>query len=193
MRASRKIAAIALAAVMAGVSARAAAQPAQAVTVIPAPKDEAPAAQLPALDAPPDLSAIAGRPITRHRVLEGNVWDDVQAPQPGVREAGELWTAGAAGRRALAEVLATGQFARGRVTATPEGGGAALVVRVVPRKLVDKLQIDMHRAKVDYDELLHAADTCAEKEARSSGPDIPQADGPHGSARWRCTATNRRT
>ena len=149
MRASRKIAAIALAAVMAGVSARAAAQPAQAVTVIPAPKDEAPAAQLPALDAPPDLSAIAGRPITRvTAVLEGNVWDDVQAPQPASVRPGELWTAGAA-RRALAEVLATGQFARGRVTATPEGAGAALVVRVLQRKQDDKHQIDIHGAKVD--------------------------------------------
>jgi outer membrane protein assembly factor BamA len=128
--------------------------PVQRVTPIPAPPPAVTAPQTPKLEPPPDLSALAGKPVTRVAVvLEGNLWDDVQTPVVASVKAGEPLTPTVA-RRALEEVLATGRFARGRVSASAENGGALLVARVVPRKLIKRLQLDLHGAPVDYDELL---------------------------------------
>jgi outer membrane protein assembly factor BamA len=126
----------------------------QQVMPIPAPPPAVTPPQTPKLEPPPDLSSLAGKPVTRVAVvLEGNIWDDVQVPVVAAVRSGELLTAAVA-RRALDEVLSTGHFARGRVSASPENGGALLVVRVVPRKLIKRLQLDLHGARVDYDELL---------------------------------------
>ena len=155
MRALRTVAALLLAAASAGVSLPVRAQ---TVTRIPPPKPVVTSAQLPTIEPAPDLSGLAGQPIVRVSVvLEGNVWDDVQVPQVTSVKPGEPFTP-AAGRRALDELLGTGQFARGRTSVTPEGSGVVLLVRVVPRKLVDKLKIDVHGAKIDADELLRNAD-----------------------------------
>jgi outer membrane protein insertion porin family len=149
----RTVAAIVAAAAVSGAPLSARAQ-----TVIPPPKPAGTAAQLPTIEPADDLSTLVGKPIARVAVvLDGNVWDDVQVPQVASIKPGESFTP-AAGRRALDELLATGQFARGRVAASPEGSGVLVVLRVVPRKLVDKLKIDLHGAKVDYDELLRDAD-----------------------------------
>ena len=144
-----------------------------AVTPIPSLPASAAGAQLPSIDPPPDLSALVGKPVTRVAVvLEGNVWDDIRVPQVSSVKPGETLTPGTA-RRALEELLGPGQFARGKVSVTPEGDGALLVVRVVPRKLVDKLRLDLHGAKVDQEELLRAADLAEGGEL--VGADIAEA------------------
>ncbi len=130
---------------------------AQTVTPIPRPPPPAAAAQTPALEPAADLSALAGKPVTRATVvLEGNAWDDVEAPAIASVRAGEPLSAAVA-RRALEEVLATGRFARARVSASADGPGVLLVVRAVPRKLVKRVSLDLHGARVDYDEVLRDA------------------------------------
>jgi hypothetical protein len=111
---------------------------AQPVTPIPPPAAPATAPPVPTLETPPDLSAFAGKPVTRVAVvLEGNVWNDIEVPPVRTVKAGELFSPALA-RRALDELLTSGVFARGRVTATAENNGVLLVVRVVPRKLVKR-------------------------------------------------------
>jgi outer membrane protein insertion porin family len=148
--------------VVAGVgltTARARAQPAppKILRVAPPPATPPPP-QVPVLDPPPDLSGLENRSVTRVAiVLEGNVWDDVQVPVVTSLRPGDLLTP--AGTRALlGELLRTGRFARGRVTAQPDGGGAVVTARLVPRKLIDRMQVDLHGARLDVDELLRSAD-----------------------------------
>jgi outer membrane protein assembly factor BamA len=130
---------------------------AQTLTPIPPPPPVRAPLQAPRIDPPADLAALVGRPLMRVSVvLEGNVWPDVEVPPVASVKPGEPLTAALA-RRALGELLATGRFARGDVSASPDGVGAALVVRVVPRKLVRRLDLDLHGARVDYDELLRDA------------------------------------
>lgn len=131
---------------------------AQEVTPIPPVPTAAPAPDVPTIAPPQELGELAGKPVTRVAVvLEGNIWDDVVVPPVRTVKPGSVLTPGLA-RRALDELLATGGFACGQVTATAENGGALLVVRVVPRKLIQKLQVDLHGAPLDYAELLRAAD-----------------------------------
>ncbi|HEY8090493.1 MAG TPA: POTRA domain-containing protein, partial [Polyangiaceae bacterium] len=130
---------------------------APAVTPIPPPPTVPSPPLAPSLAPPADVSAVAGKAVTRVAVvLDGNVWDDVEVPQVTSVRPGDVLTPALA-RRALEEVLATGLFARGQVSAAAEGAGAVLLVRVVPRKLVKHLQVDLHGARVDYDDLIHEA------------------------------------
>jgi outer membrane protein assembly factor BamA len=135
---------------------RAAAEP--AVVLIPPTQQPPLPPQVPALQPPQDLSVLVGRPITRVAVvLEGNIWDDVVAPAVTTVKPGEALTPLVA-RRALDELLGSGRFARGRVSASVDNGGALLTVRVVPRKQIGRLEVDLHGARVDVDEVLRAAD-----------------------------------
>jgi outer membrane protein assembly factor BamA len=142
---------------------------AQTVTPIP-PTPPAPTAPAsPVLQGAADLGDLLGKPITRVAVvLEGNIWDDVDVPPVKTVKAGDPLTPAVA-RRALAELLASGSFARGRVSATPENGGALVLVRVVPRKLVTRIRLDVHGARLDRDELLGAAEM-------SEGGELVSAD-----------------
>lgn len=129
----------------------------QTVTPMAPPPSPPSAPLVPTLQPAPDLSALAGLPVTRIAVvLEGNVWDDVEIPTLAAVKVGDRFSPAAA-RRALDALLATGRFARGRVTATRERAGAALVLRVTPRKLIQHLEIDLHGARVEYEELLRDA------------------------------------
>ncbi len=131
---------------------------AQTVTPIPRTPPVAQPAQAPAMQPAAELGDLLGKPVTRVAVvLEGNIWDDVDVPPVRTVKPGEPLTAALA-RRALDELLASGSFARGRVVATPEGSGALVVVRVVPRKLVTRIQLDLHGMRIDREELLAAAD-----------------------------------
>ena len=131
---------------------------AQTVTPIPMTAPASTAAPLPVIEPPSELGDLAGKPVARVTVvLEGNIWDDVVVPEVKTVKPGDILTPAIA-RRALAEVLASGGFARGRVQATPEAGGAVLVVRVVPRKLVTRIQLDVHGARLDSGELLSGAE-----------------------------------
>ncbi len=160
-----------IAAVFGLVPARAFAQAGPAPTVLPIPPPapvEAPP-QTPAIDPPPDLSGLVNRPVTRVAiVLEGNVWDDVQVPPVTSLKPGEPLTASKM-RAALRELLHTGLFARGRIWVQQDGEGALVTARMVPRKLVDRLQVDVHGARVDIDDLLRSADL-------ESGGEIVGAD-----------------
>lgn len=142
---------------------------AQTVTPIP-PVTPAPAPPMsPVLQPAPDLGDLVGKPITRVAVvLDGNVWDDVDVPPVRTVKPGDPLTPAIA-RRALAELLVSGSFARGRVSATPENGGALVVVRVVPRKLVTRVRLDVHGARLDREELLSAGDL-------SEGGELVSAD-----------------
>ena len=131
-----------------------------AVTVLPIapPPALAPEPQVPTIDAPPNLSAFDGMSIGHVSVvLEGNVWNDVKVPRVTSVKPGDTFTASDA-RRALEEMLASGLFARGRVTVQSEPDGVLLVVRVVPRKLVGRLRVEVHGARLDREELLREAD-----------------------------------
>jgi outer membrane protein assembly factor BamA len=153
-----RVRALLLAAAAAVVPTLAGAQtpPVRVVPIEPPPPAET-EAQTPALARPSDLSALAGRPISRIVVaLEGNVWDDVRAPLVDSLKVGDALTPAGA-RRALDELLRTGRFARGQVSAVPEGPGVAVVLRVAPRKLVESLDVDLHQARLDRDELLRDA------------------------------------
>lgn len=131
---------------------------AQEVTPIPPAPTSAPAPEVPTIAPSQALGELAGKPITRVAVvLDGNIWDDVDVPPVRSVKPGTVLTPAVA-RKALDELLATGGFARGQVTATAENGGALVVVRVVPRKLIAKLQVDLHGAPLDYAELLRTAD-----------------------------------
>jgi outer membrane protein insertion porin family len=113
-----------------------------------------PAPLVPTLGAPPNLSEFAGKPITSAIVvLEGNVWDDVEAPAVTGLKAGEGFSPAAA-RRAMDALLGTGGFARGRVAARSAGEGVALTFTMVPRKLIGGLHVDLHDAPIDREELL---------------------------------------
>jgi outer membrane protein assembly factor BamA len=158
--------------VLAGVGltpAPARAQSAPAFLPVPPPAAAEPPAQVPVLDPPPDLSGLENRPVTRIAVvLEGNVWDDVQVPVVTSLKPGDPLTP-AATRALLRELLRTGRFARGRVSAQPDGAGVLVTARVVPRKLIDRMQVDLHGARLDIDELLRTADL-------SEGGEIVGAD-----------------
>jgi outer membrane protein assembly factor BamA len=130
---------------------------AQVVIPIPPPAPAQQPAQIPSLGPAADLSGLEGKPIVRVGiVLEGNVWNDVDIPAVHDVKAGDTLT-GDAARKALTEVLGTGRFARARATAMPEGLGVALVLRLSPRKLIGRLELDLHGANVARDELLREA------------------------------------
>src|SRR5580692_5818165 len=145
------------------VPAQVRAQPAQTllpqtVLPVPPPPEPPPRPQVPTLDPPPDLAGLENRPVTRVAVvLEGNVWDDVEVPVVTRLKPGDLLTP--AGTRAvLRELLRSGRFARGRVLAQQDGGGALVTARLVPRKLIDRLQLELHGAHLEVEELLRSAD-----------------------------------
>lgn len=149
---------IGLAAIALGTDARAGDEVAAANLVpLPRPTAAEPPPSVPSLQPPADLSGLAGKPILRIDVQpEGRTWDDVRVPPiTGVRP-GDVLSASAA-RRAIGELLTSGRFARARASATAEGSGVVLVLRVVPRKLIGRLSLDLHGAQVDRDELLHQA------------------------------------
>jgi outer membrane protein insertion porin family len=131
--------------------------PAPTVLPIPAPPPPLALPQVPTLASPPDLAGLANRPVTRVAVvLEGNVWDDVAVPVITSLKAGTPLTPTGA-RAVLDELLGSGRFARGRISAQEDGAGVLLTARVVPRKLVDQLQVDLHGARLDLDEVLRSA------------------------------------
>ncbi len=158
MRALALVLAVVLAAAL-GVVPIARAQDAQEETVIvipPTPRVDV-TQPVPSIEPPPNLSGLANRPVTRVTViLDGNVWDDVEAPPVTALRPGDALRASAA-RDALAELLRTGRFARGRVSFQPDGVGVAVLMHVVPRKLVGRMEVDLHGAVLDRDDLLRDA------------------------------------
>ncbi len=136
----------------------ASADPAQAVIPVPPTPPAVEAPTVPESEPPADLSGLEGKPVARIAVvLEANVWKDVELPRVTELKPGDLLTAPAA-RRALAEALRSGAFARGRISAREEGSQVVVTLRLVPRKLVDHIELDLHGAGLDQEELLREAD-----------------------------------
>jgi len=121
----------------------------------------------------PDLSAFEGKPISGVQVvLDDDTWDDIPLRKVGSVKDGEPFSPAVA-RRALEEVLSVGLFGRGRVSVLADGARVKLVVHVVPRKLVQSMHLDMHGARVDREEVLHAAGLSVGGEI--IGRDLPDA------------------
>ncbi len=107
---------------------------------------------------PPDLSPFVGRLVSRVDVeLDDETWKNAVIPQVRSVRAGDVFSSGLA-RRALSEVLESGVFARGRVSAIVDGSAVRILVHVIPRKLIESLRLDLHGARVEREELLRAAD-----------------------------------
>lgn len=117
------------------------ARQADQVEATPAPSGEAgtEATDVPSLQQPLALGALVGKPIVRIDVTaQGDRWLSV-APVTSV-ELGEPLSHDAA-RRAMRELLASGNFARASAEARLLPDGAALRIVVVPRRRIATIQI----------------------------------------------------
>lgn len=127
-------------------------------------------APVPDVGLAPELRSLVGQRVASVVVAV----DDPRWPQrsPDVTElhSGDRLTL-AAVRRALAEVLTGGAFADARVDATPTKDGVALVVHVMPRRVIDEIHVDTHKTPVDVDDLLRQAELAVEGEL--VGREIP--------------------
>jgi outer membrane protein assembly factor BamA len=134
---------------------------------------DTPGAPAPLAIAPaPDLSPFGARLVSRVDVeLDDQTWSNVVVPPVRSVHPGDVFSSGLA-RRALSDVLESGLFARGRVSAIVEGAGVRLVVHVVPRKLIENLRLDLHGARVERDTLLREADLSEGGEL--IGRDLPE-------------------
>lgn len=89
------------------------------------------------------------------------LWPDVKAPTVGVLKPGDILTPGAV-RDAMAEVLASGNFADARADARREGAGVVVTIHATPRKVIDAIRVDLHGAPLDTDELLRDLELTAD-------------------------------
>ena len=129
-----------------------------AVTPIPAAAASAPAALVPVLDAGAGpLGAVAGKPVTRVAVvLEGNVWDDVEVPAVTIVKAGDAAHAGRGAPRARRAPRHRGLRARPR-DGDARGRRASSWSCASSAQAGQAAGVDLHGARVDYDEMLRDA------------------------------------
>jgi outer membrane protein assembly factor BamA len=142
-----------------------------AQTASPLPRAPATTAppQQPVLTAASDLPGILGKRVVGVDViLEGNAWNDTAPRVVRAIRLGEPFSPAVA-RRALEEVLENGTLARGNVSVEPDGDGVRVVVRVAPRRLIARVALEAHGAKLDRRELLEVSDL-------SEGGDIVGTD-----------------
>ncbi|MEO8876934.1 MAG: POTRA domain-containing protein, partial [Polyangiaceae bacterium] len=135
------------------------AQTTSVVTILP-PVPPAPSAvTTPTIEPMMDLKGLAGKHISSIEVVNnGEAWGGGVFPKINSVHAGDALT-GATARLALDEVLATGRYARAQATAIDEGGGSVVLqIRVVPRKTIETMRVDLGGATVDRDELLREGD-----------------------------------
>jgi outer membrane protein assembly factor BamA len=120
----------------------------------------------------PDLAPFGARLVSRVDVeLDDDTWSNVVVPPVRSVHPGDVFSSGLA-RKALSDVLDSGLFARGRVSAVVEGVEVRLIVHVVPRKLIENLRLDLHGARVERDMLLREADLAEGGEL--IGRDLPE-------------------
>jgi outer membrane protein insertion porin family len=140
-----------------GASARAGAP----IRVVPLVAPEAPPMRVTSLGVPPpapDLSAFDGKPVRDvNVVLSNDPWGDLPPPKLHIVTPGEPFSPALA-RVALREALATGSIADARVEVSPDGDGVRIRVHAVPRRIIDGLRVDVHRAPIDREEILHEAE-----------------------------------
>jgi outer membrane protein assembly factor BamA len=138
---------------------RARAEPSTSVEILP-PVPPAPSAvTTPVLVPASDLSSLVGKKISSVEVVnDGEAWGVDHFPTLKSVRAGDVLTPASA-RRALDEVLATGYYARAQANAIDEGGGSVVLsIRVVPRKTIETMRVELNGAAVDRDELLREGD-----------------------------------
>jgi outer membrane protein assembly factor BamA len=132
-------------------------QQAPKIVAIPTVAPLAEASQVPAVSPPLDLSTWVGRRVSRVSiVLEGTAWTNTPTPPIAAVRPGDVLTPSLA-RRALQEALDSGRFAGGQVSALSDGDEAILQLRLVPRKLIGRLRLNEHGARLDPDEILREA------------------------------------
>jgi outer membrane protein assembly factor BamA len=133
-------------------------EPSSSPAVLTVPPPSTPPPANPKLEPQEDVSAFVGRPITRIEVsLDDTTWTIPALPKVISVRPGQTMS-GAAARRAMAEVLDSGRFARARVVAIADGPGVRMVVHVAQRRIIETLRIDLHGAPIEKDELLREAD-----------------------------------
>lgn len=148
------------------------ATPDEEVTVFAPPPPLTSTQPTAALDPPEDLTPFLGRPIISvDVVIDDERWPDVKPPpisqmRPGDRVSQPLV------RKAIAEALATGQFADARVELAPDGAGARATMHLMPRKVIDTIHLDLKGAPVDGDELLRDAELVTDGEL--VGREVPR-------------------
>jgi outer membrane protein insertion porin family len=93
----------------------------------------------PELRPAPDLSALAGRALTRVQVVvEGTRW---RGAQPSVRAVAGQVLSSELVRRSLDELMETGKFADGRAEVEADGDGVRLLFRVRPRRVIAGVRV----------------------------------------------------
>ncbi len=138
--------------------------PDEEVSVLAPPPPAVSTTPAPDIAAPPDLTPFLGRPLTVvDVVLDDARWLDEHPPVVTEMRAGDR-VSPALVRRAIAEALQSGHFADARVELTNEGPGVHAIIHVMPRKIIDSLRLDLHRAPVDGDELLRDAELAIDGE-----------------------------
>ena len=106
---------------------------------------------------PPDLTAFTGKAVTfAEIVVEDDLWEDTKAPPITKARAGDTFTPALA-RAALLEAMDTGLFGSARVDVKEEPGGVRIVVKGVPRKIIESLGIELHGMPLEGDEILREA------------------------------------
>ena len=107
---------------------------------------------------PVDLSAFDGKPVHAVTVVqEHDPWEDIKPPILHKVHLGDPFRAEMA-RAALTEATDTGYFGNARVTVeSDDAGGVAIRVHATPRRIIDGLRLDLRKAQIDREEILHEA------------------------------------
>lgn len=142
--------------------------PADDVTILTPPAVPPLTNPSPSLRVGADLAPFSNQPVLRvDVVIDDPRWPDVKAPPVTMLKPGDTLTTKGV-REAIAEVLATGNFAHASADVTLESGGVVVVVRATPRKVIDAIQVDMHGAPIAGEQLLRDLDLATESEIVSS-------------------------
>jgi outer membrane protein assembly factor BamA len=113
---------------------------------------------LPTLEKAPDLNAFLGQRVARVDVeLQGEAWGITTLPRPTTLKVGDLLSMLAV-RNSIDELTRSGRFASVWATAQPNAGGVKVTLRVVARRIIDSLRLELGGAKVDREDLLREAD-----------------------------------
>jgi outer membrane protein insertion porin family len=119
----------------------------------------------PVLKPASELTPFINQPVLRVDVVveASDRWPDVKVPTIGSLKPGDFVTQRVI-RDAIEEVLAGGSFADARAELKQEGAGVNVTIRVVPRKVIDSINIDLHGAPLDADEILRDLDLSTDGE-----------------------------
>ena len=102
----------------------------------------------------PDLTVFQGKPVHGvELVLDDDPWADIRPPALSVAHVGDPFRPDMA-REALTEALATGLYGNAKVNVVAEGDGVRIRVHATPRRIIDGLRVDLHRAPIDREEVL---------------------------------------